>query len=164
MEIIIYVSLAFLLIFCVMAVMSRSILKSAVFLAIASIMLGVIMYVLGAHWAAVFEISVCSGLVTVIFITAISLSKIKHDEIQKLYEHKKRMSYLPAVLIIGGIILITAALSNNFSLPAAAASASEDFRNVLWDTRQADILGQIIAILAGGIAVVVLFQNDEVKK
>jgi len=164
MEVIIYVSLVFLLIFCVMAVMSHSILKSAVYLALASVMLGVIMYVLGAHWAAVFEISVCSGLVTVIFISAISLSKIKHDEIQKLYEHKKRSAYLPAVLIIGGVLIAAAAMAVDFTLPEAAAAISEEFRETLWNTRQADILGQIIAILAGGMAVVVLFQNDEVKK
>ena len=164
MEVIIYVSLVFLLIFCVMAVMSHSILKSAVYLALASVMLGVIMYVLGAHWAAVFEISVCSGLVTVIFISAISLSKIKHDEIQKLYEHKKRSAFLPAVLIIGGVLIAAAAMAADFTLPDAAAALSEEFRETLWNTRQADILGQIIAILAGGMAVVVLFQNDEVKK
>lgn len=164
MDVIIYVSLVFLLTFCIMTVMSHSILKSAVYLALASVMLGVIMYVLGAHWAAVFEISVCSGLVTVIFISAISLSKIKHDEIQKLYEHKKRMAYLPAALIIGGVFLVVAALATDFTLPSAAAAVSEDFRETLWNSRQADILGQVIAILAGGIAVVVLFQNDEVKK
>ena len=39
----------------------------------------------------------------------------------------------------------------------------EDFRETFWNSRQADILGQIAAILAGGIAVVVLFRNEEVK-
>jgi NADH-quinone oxidoreductase subunit J len=147
-----------------MAVMSHSILKSAIFLAAASATLGVIMYVLGAVWAAVFEVSVCSGLVTVIFISAISLSKIKKEEIKKVYNDKKRMALLPAALVIGGVVLVLIALSNDFSLTNTAAAVTEDFREIFWNTRQADILGQIIAILVGGIAVAVLFRENEQKK
>jgi len=164
MEVIIYISLIFLLLFCIMAVMSRSILKSAIYLAAASATLGVVMYVSGAVWAAVFEVSVCSGLVTVIFISAISLSKMKKDEIQKLYDDKKRMALLPITLIIGGVILVVVALAKDFTLPSAAAAVSESFQEIFWNSRQADILGQIVAILAGGIAVVVLFKEDEAKK
>lgn len=164
MEVIIYVCLVFLLSFCVLAVVSNSIIKSAVYLAFSSVMLGVIIYVLGAHWAAVFEISVCAGLVTVIFISAISLSKMRRDEMDKLYENKKRMSFLPFVLIIGGVLLVTAAFAFDFNLPTGTASVTDEFRETFWNTRQADILGQIIAILVGGIAVAVLFQGDEVKK
>ena len=164
MEVIIYICLVFLLSFCVLAVVSNSIIKSAVYLALSSVMLGVIIYVLGAHWAAVFEISVCAGLVTVIFISAISLSKMRRDEMDKLYENKKRMSFLPVVLIVGGVLLVTAAFVFDFTLPTGAASVTEEFRETFWNTRQADILGQIIAILVGGIAVAVLFQGDEVKK
>lgn len=163
MEAIIYVSLVFMLIFSIMAIMSNSIIKSAIHLALASAMLGVVMYVLGATWAAVFEVSVCSGLVTVIFISAISLSKMKKDDVKIFYDHKKRMAYLPAALIIGGVLLVVIAFAKDFTLPGSAAAVSEDFRETLWNSRQADILGQIAAILAGGIAVVVLFRNEEVK-
>jgi len=165
MQIIIYISLAFMLIFCIMAIMSRSILKSAVFLALASAMLGVIMFVIGAVWAAVIEVSACSGLVTVIFISSISLSKMKKEDIEKRYEDKKRMAYLPFILIISGIAFISAAiLSRDFALTSIAQNAGEDFREIFWNTRQADILGQIITILAGGIAVFVLFRDERVTR
>ena len=164
MATIIYISLAFLLISCVMAVMSHSLLKSAIYLALASAMLGVIMYVLGAHWAAVIEVSVCSGLITVIFMSAISLSKIKKEEVQKLYSDKKRMWFLPVLLIVAGVALIVLALSNDLALTNTAEKVTEDFREIFWNTRQADILGQIVTILIGGIAVFVLFRDDEVKK
>lgn len=164
MATIIYISLAFLLIFCVMAVMSHSLLKSAIYLALASAMLGVIMYVLGAHWAAVIEVSVCSGLITVIFISAISLSKIKKEEVQKLYSDKKRMWFLPVILIAAGVVLIVIALANDLTLTNTAVKVTEDFREIFWNTRQADIIGQIVTILIGGIAVFVLFRDDEVKK
>lgn len=165
METLIYISLALLLVLCILTVMSKSLLKSAVCLAAASAMLGVILYILGAVWAAVIEVSACSGLVTVIFISAISLSRAKKEDVEKTYADKKQMRFLPYLLVICGILLIVAAITvKDFSAPVAAAKVSEDFRNIFWNTRQADIFGQIITILVGGIAVSVLFKNDSKKE
>jgi len=162
METLVYICLAFLLVFCVMAVTSRSILKSAIYLAVASATLGVIFYLMAARWAAVVEVSACSGLVTVIFISAISLSKERKDDIHKKYDDEKRMRFLPHLLIIGGIVLIAAALFiKGFRVPDSTAPAAEDFREIFWNTRQADIFGQIITILIGGIAVSVLFRDSK---
>jgi hypothetical protein len=164
METLIYISLALLLVLCVLAVMSKSLLKSAVYLAAASAMLGVILYLLGAVWAAVIEVSACSGLVTVIFISAISLSRMKKEDVQKTYSDKKQMKFLPYLLILCGILLIVTAISvKDFSISATAERISEDFRDIFWNTRQADIFGQIITILVGGIAVSVLFKDDSKK-
>ena len=159
MNTIIYISLFFLLSFCIMAVMSRSILKSAIYLAAASAALAVMMYLLGAEWAAVFEVSVCAGLVTVVFISSISLSNMRKEDVQKLYDDKARMKYLPYVLLFGGITVIAVAFTKDITLSVIAQSAMEDFQSVFWDTRSADILGQITAILIGGIAVVVLLKE-----
>jgi NADH:ubiquinone oxidoreductase subunit 6 (subunit J) len=148
-----------------MAVMAKSLLKSAIYLAVVSATLGAILYLLGATWAAVIEVSACSGLVTVIFISAISLSRMKKDDIQKTYEDKKQMRFLPYLLIVGGIGLIAAAiLLKDLSLPGAVETAAEDFRDIFWNTRQADIFGQIITILVGGIAVSVLFKDNNDDK
>lgn len=160
MDTIIYISLAFLLSFCFMAVKSRSILKSAIYLAAASAALAVVMFLLGATWAAVFEVSVCSGLVTVVFISAISLSNMKKEDVQKLYDDKKRMAYLPYVLLFGGFTVVAVALTKDINLTVLAQSTMEDFQSVFWNTRSADILGQITAILIGGIAVVVLLREE----
>lgn len=164
MKAIIFISLLFLLTFCIMAVMSRSLLKSAISLGLASATLGIIMYILGATWAAVIEISVCSGLVTVIFISAISLSNMNKDDLRKQYNDKERMAYLPVILIVTGVILVVVALTTDFMLPANTTSLLlEDFREVLWNSRQIDIIGQIIAILIGGMAVVVLYRDNNFK-
>ena len=160
MDTIIYVSLAFLLGFCIMAVMSRSILKSAIYLAAASAALGGVMFLLGAKWASVFEVSVCSVLVTVIFICSISLSNMKIEDVHKLYDDKKRMAYLPFVLLLGGFAMIAFVLTKDINLTVVAQSTMEDFQNIFWNTRSADILGQITAILIGGIAVVVLLREE----
>lgn len=159
MNTIIYISLFFLLSFCIMAVISRSILKSAMYLAGASAALAVMMYLLGAVWAAVFEVSVCAGLVTVVFISSISLSNMRKEEIQKLYDDKERMKYLPYVLVLGGLTVIAVAFTKDITLSVVAQSTMEDFQSVFWETRNADILGQITAILIGGIAVVVLLKE-----
>lgn len=161
-EVIIYICLGIMLVCGILAVGLQSMLKSAVALAAASAALGAIMYVMGSAWAALVEISVCSGLVTVIFISAISLSNTDKKELGKLYEDKKRMAYLPATLIIGGIILIVAVLSTDSLLPATTSvtQAASNFNEILWNNRQADIWGQAIAIVTGAIAVVVLFKEE----
>ena len=163
MEATVYICLAFMLVFGVMAVMLGSLIKSAIALAAASAALGVILYEMGAVWAALFEISVCSGLVTVIFISAISLSNIDKKELGKVYEDKKRMSLLPVILIVSGVILVAIAMSTGIRLtPAdAAAETSDNLRQILWNNRQADIWGQIIVILAGSAAVAALFKERD---
>lgn len=163
MEAVLYICLGILLIFGVSAIMLPSMIKSAIALAAASATLGFMMYVLHAEWAAIFEISVCSGLVTVIFISAISLSNVDKKEIEKKFEDKKQMALLPLVLIISGIVLVIIAISIDFSLPPGIipAQAENRFMEILWNNRQADIWGQIIIILTGTIAVVVLFKERE---
>lgn len=165
MEATIYICLAFMLVFGVMAVMLSSLIKSAIALAAASAALGIVLYEMGAVWAALFEISVCSGLVTVIFISAISLSNIDKKELGKVYEDKKRMSLLPVILIVSGVILVAIAMSAGIRLTPADASAavetSDHLRQILWNNRQADIWGQIIIILAGSVAVAALFKERD---
>jgi len=162
-EAVIYACLGLMLIFGVMAVMLHSMTKSAIALAAASAALGIIMYEMGSAWAALFEISVCSGLVTVIFISAISLSNMDKKQLEKVYEDKKRMSLLPVILIVSGAALVVAAMSAGVSLPHAgsAANAAGDLREILWNNRQADIWGQIIIMITGSAAVVVLFRERD---
>ncbi len=164
MNTILSISLACLLVFCILSIMSHSLLKSAIFLALASAMLGVLMYMMGAVWAAVIEVSACSGLVTVIFISAISLSNIKKDDIHKQYEDKKRMRWFPITMIVGGILLIVIALAKDFTLTSALQQTTDHFKEVFWNTRQVDIMGQIVTILIGGIAVFVLFREEQENK
>lgn len=163
MEAVVYVCLGLTLIFGVMAVMLHSMIKSAIALAAASAALGIIMYEFGSIWSALFEISVCSGLVTVIFISSISLSNTDKKDLEKVYKDKKRMAWLPITLIISGVVLVVAAMSSGTFLPSGApvAKAAEDFREILWNNRQADIWGQIIVVLTGSVAVVVLFKERD---
>ncbi|NJP40099.1 hypothetical protein HCH52_03415 [Oscillospiraceae bacterium HV4-5-C5C] len=165
MNTIIYISAGLMLIFGVYAVMEHSILRAAIGLALSSASLSVLLYVLGAHLAAVFELSVCSGLVTVIFIAGISLSHSPKMEIQKEYRDKERNRQLPLVLIGAGLLLVILALTLQLQTPQLGeVAADQDVRDVLWGNRQADIWGQIALILCGGVAVAVLFREERREK
>ena len=163
MNAVIYVSLGVMFISGVMAVMLPSMTKSAIALAVASAALGITLYQLGGIWAALFEVSVCSGLVTVILISAISLSNMEKEELERFFDDKKRMALLPYILIAGGVVLIAVALSAGVSLPAAnqVVKLADDLHEILWNNRQVDVWGQIIVLLTGAVAVVVLFRERD---
>jgi len=165
MNLAIYLCLGCMLAFGILAATSRKLIISAVALATVSAALGVLMYVLGAHSAAIFEVSVCSGLVTVIFISAVSLSNgDKQVEAQDIASVPRKKRFLPAILIGAGALLMIAAGLSGFSLgePAAATSGAS-FQEVFWETCQADIFGQMVALIAGATAIVVFFKESEDK-
>jgi NADH-quinone oxidoreductase subunit J len=58
----------------VWTVMSARLLHSAIGLATTSVILAILMYQLGSPLAAVFELSVCAGLISAIFLSAIPLA------------------------------------------------------------------------------------------
>jgi len=73
------------------------------------------------------------------------------------------MRYLPVILIVSGIALAVIALAIGFSpvSPAPAAEVANNFREILWNHRQADIWGQIIVLITGSVSVVVLFKESD---
>ena len=155
---------ALMLAFGVYAVVSRSILRSAIGLALASAALATMFYFMGAHLAAVFELSVCSGLVTVIFIAGVSLSHSPKVELQTEYRDRGRNRFLPWLLIgAGAAMLLGGALLGGEPL-TFAPDDGKNVREVLWHSRQADVWGQIAAILCGGVAVAVLFREERREK
>jgi NADH-quinone oxidoreductase subunit J len=60
-------------IFIVIAIESKNLIKSAISLGIASALLAIVFYVLEAPIAAIFELSVCAGLVTILLLSAIGM-------------------------------------------------------------------------------------------
>lgn len=164
MHAIVYLSAASMLGFGIYAVMSQSILRSAIGLALSSAALAVLLYALDAPWASVLEVSVCSGLVTIVFISGISLSRSPKLELQREYRDHERNKYLPAVLIGVGVALVLLALALGYEMPPMAEELNLDFRKVFWEMRQTDIWGQIAAVLCGGIAVAVLFRKEKEER
>ncbi len=145
------------------AAMFRSMLKSAISLAGASALLSIILFMMDAGWAALFELSVCAGLITAIFVSAISLTTPDRRDEAHERDHRNRFVALPFILIFCGVALLTVLVATGFSLQISADPAAHalSFQEVLWNMRQADILGQIIILLAGAFAVVVLFKEGK---
>ena len=149
----------------VVCVTIRNLLKAAIALSVMSAILAIIMFLLEAPLAGVFELSVCAGLVTVVFISAISMTRLhsKEDLAEREKERRWRFSLLPvclALALTGILFWIWPHLSNlipNVATPIGAATEQEFF----WDERQADILGQIVVVLVGVFGVLIFFKEKE---
>ena len=164
MQTIIFICLAVMLIASVAAAMLWSRITAAMCLALTSVSLSVILFLLHAPWAALFELSVCAGLVTVIFASTISMTREYRQPDGTPSEYHVRFAPLPFILILVGVVLVAVVIVSGFDInPVAidsATTAVDNFKEVFWNTRQADILGQIIIILAGAFAVAILFKES----
>ncbi len=141
-------------------VMGRSLLKATIGLAVTSAVITILMFRLNSPLAAVFELSVCTGLITVVFVSTISLTKpLTHKEIVEFSrERHKRFGYLPILMIVTSIVLTLIKIKNNIIVPPAT-NAVTDVRYVMWNIRQLDMIGQIIVVIIGALGVVILFEE-----
>ncbi|MFA5224146.1 MAG: hypothetical protein WC431_03145 [Candidatus Omnitrophota bacterium] len=151
--------LSALLLSAIWTVMTIRLVHSVVGLALTSAILAAIIYRLDSPLAAVFELSVCSGLISVIFITTVSFTQriSKERFIVRRKERLLRFLYLPFIVIIAGLLLVRYLRIPQFSLPLSAQVT--DVRLVLWNMRHLDLLGQAIIIIAGVFGVVVFFKE-----
>lgn len=142
------------------AVIARSLLKATIGLAITSAIVTVLMFRLDSPLAAVFELSVCTGLITAVFVSAISLTRpLTHAQTIALSVNKlKRYWYLPVIMVITAAALILLKVKPDI-IPAQAQSA-EGVRDIMWNLRQLDMYGQIVILLAGAFGVVILFREN----
>jgi len=145
-------------IFSVLAILLRDLLKSAIALAVASLLLGIIFFRMSAPYAGVFEISVVAGLITVLFVLTIALTKTGEEV------RESRLVNWAFPLVFIAFIVIDALVMKSLlgKIPALAAGAeSGSFGEVLWRSRTYDLVGQIAVILAGVFSVLALFRKRE---
>jgi NADH-quinone oxidoreductase subunit J len=156
---------ASMVLFAFISVFIRSLVKAAIALGIASAILTVIMFLLKAPLAAVFELSVCAGLITVVFISAISLTKPRsREEIKELTKYRfKRFISLPFILIAASIVLYILWKRLDIDWAITNMISSLTVQQILWDYRQVDILGQVIIIFVGAVGILVLFKERNQK-
>jgi len=158
--------LLFLLLFCAMwAVMAAELLHGAIWLALTSVVLSILMFQLNSPLAAVFELSVCAGLITVVFVSTISLTRRlnREEELKYAAQRMKRFVWLPLVVLAGAALLYFS-LEPHAIPTAPLVGGNSEVRTVLWGLRRYDLLGQMLVILAGVFAVVVLFKPGEGRK
>ena len=153
--------LIILIIAALMVVFSSRLLLAAISLAVTSIIVTLLMFKLNSPIAAVFELSICAGLITVIFITTISFVKpVEQEDLMETRKKRiKKYVALPIILIIVGVITKFVIKPITLSLPAVIQEAN--VANVLWNLRQVDLLGQAIILLVGVFGIVVLFKEGQ---
>jgi NADH-quinone oxidoreductase subunit J len=159
----ILVLLIILIITALMVVFSSKLLIGAISLALTSIMITILMFKLNSPIAAVFELSICAGLITVIFITTISFAKPSTEEelIESRKRRLKKYIYLPVLVALAGYLVSVVIRPLSLKLPEIIQETN--VRNVLWDLRQVDLLGQAIVLLIGVFGIVVLFKEGRKK-
>jgi len=144
-----------LVFFSVLAILIKDLLKAAISLAFASLLLGIIFFRMNSPYAGVFEISVVAGLITVLFMLTIALTK-GGDAV----ESKTASFAFPAFFVI--FIIIDALVMKKLLQKVPALPGPEvggTIGQVLWKARTLDLVCQIAIIFAGVFAVLALFRK-----
>ena len=142
----------------VAAVLFRDLLRAAICLAVASLLLGIIFFRMKAPYIGAFEISVVAGLITVLFIPTIALTKTGGD----VRESKIAAWIFPLFFIVFLVLDFFVMRSLMGKIPALEAAPEQGtFGEVLWKMRTFDLVGQIGVIFAGVLAVLALFRKRD---
>ena len=138
-----------------MAVHAQKLLISALWLAGASALAALWLYILGAPEIAVIELSVGSGLVTVLFVFAINIAGEGGVSPRGLISRP----------VIWGLVIISIGLLAWFNLSGVIQNAvSQDgvpFKIEFWQNRTADVMLQIVLIFTGALGILGLLAEGK---
>jgi len=138
-----------LLVCAVQAVRSHRLLVSALWLAGASALAALMMYLLGAPEVAVIELSVGAGLVTVLFVFAINIAGEEPIPSQSIVP--KQLAWF---LMVVSMLLLVWMNRDLVGLEIAIQpSLNIQFTRVLWENRVLDVLLQMGIIFCGVLGV-----------
>jgi uncharacterized MnhB-related membrane protein len=141
----------------ILAIRSKRLLISAIWLAVTSALTALMFYLLGAVQVAVIELSVGAGLVTVLFVFAINISGEEAFDLQPVMP--KPLAWGLIVIAVGLTIYLTIRGGGL----ALELQASADSPTILWSDRYLDILLQIALIFSGVLGVLGLLSEGEPK-
>lgn len=139
-------------------VMTARLLVAIIGLAATSAIVSIVLFRMNAPLAAVFELSVGAGLIPAIFLSVIGMTQRLTPEAVSLrrQEHRRLYWALPVIVILVGVALTQVHLVLPIS---TAAPIGPDVKTVMWDLRRMDLLGQIMILLGGSFAMVVLVKE-----
>ena len=142
-----------------LAVFLKDLVRAALSLAFMSALLAVLLYRMNSPYAAVFELSVVAGLITVLFVSTIALTR----------ENEEGPASWPLYVFVLGLLLfglidlsVMKALFG--SVPAGDGNAAKSFGDTLWGVRAMDMVGQIAVIFGGVFGVLALLRDTEKDK
>ncbi|MHC1739581.1 MAG: NADH-quinone oxidoreductase subunit J [Anaerolineaceae bacterium] len=139
----------------VLAIGSKKLLVSAIWLAATSALVAVMIFMLGAVQVAVIELSVGAGLVTVLFVFAINISG---EEAMNLKPVMPKPLAWGLVLIAAGLTIFLTIRGGGLALALLPSTQSPA---ILWSERYLDILLQIALIFSGVLGVLGLLSEGK---
>jgi uncharacterized MnhB-related membrane protein len=139
----------------ILAIGSKRLLISAIWLAVTSALVALMFYMLGAVQVAVIELSVGAGLVTVLFVFAINISGEEAMDLQPVMP--KPLAWGLVVIAVGLTIYLTIRGGGL----ALAIVATQESPTILWTSRYLDILLQIALIFVGVLGVLGLLSEGK---
>ena len=138
-----------------MAFRAKQLIVSALWLAGCSAILSILMYLLGAYAVAVIELSVGAGLVTVLFVFAISIAGGEAAEAKSIIPR-------PLALIVSLVAIVLLAFMTISSLVSLPAAVEPPFSEVLWQQRGLDMLVQSGLLFAAVVGLLALLSEAKV--
>lgn len=147
--------IAIAIICAIQAIRVRHLISAALWLAGVSASVASAMYLLGAQEVAVIELSVGAGLVTILFVFAISVAGA--DDLN----HQPAVPHLFSV----GLMAVLAAILGLLFFPiveptTAQAAETSTFSVMIWETRGMDVLLQIGLIFGAVMCILGLLGED----
>src|SRR5512141_1930403 len=141
--------------FAVAAIRARRLLTSAIWLAGVSALVSIVLYLYGAHEVAVIELSVGAGLVTVLFVFAISIAGDEAVGVKSIIPR-------PIALIISLVAIVLLAFMTLSSLVSLPTAVELPFSEVLWQQRGLDMLVQSGLLFAAVVGMLGLLSEAKV--
>lgn len=160
---ILYLLLGLFVVAALWAVLTPTLLRGAIALALASALLTVVMFQMDAPLAGVFELSVCAGLITVVFVSTISLTQPKGEAAALARADLRRRAFLPLLGVVGWVALLLFTAGYTLDAQAPVATSQIGVREALWNVRRLDLVGQLLVIFVGVFGVVILFKEERRK-
>jgi len=156
-----YVALVAALMFCAVMVMRAArLLRAALWLAIVSLCVSLILYALGAPQVAALELSIGAGLVTVLIVLAISIAGDDALSAPPVVPRWTALGLTAAALLAFAAAVLPPAAIDIAQAPAQDSAVPLTFGAVLWQARLPDILLQVALMFVGLLTVLGLLADS----
>jgi uncharacterized MnhB-related membrane protein len=143
------------IIFCaVLAISADRLLSSAIWLAGVSALSAILFYMLQAREVAVIELSIGVGLVTVLFVFAISIAGDDALTAKPLVPW-----ILGGILVLAMVLLLGWMAIPGFSTPGNVSAIELSATDTLWQVRGMDLIVQVVLIFTGVMSVLGLLSE-----
>lgn len=153
----------FTLAFSILAVELKDMLKAILSFMVANVFLSAILYLLGAHYLAVFQLLIYAGAVTILFLVTIHVGEEVEETRNTAFTKLQILSMILAVLLIAILLVHSPRIVEGVKAPLLGLTSFEEHPEFLWVNRWLDLLIQafIILVVAASISIQLMREKHE---